>query len=184
MLVLARSLGCAPAAVVDPNLKSGEWLGLRAYSSDEFAIASAGCQQAILAIDLPEHRRRGYETYSQNGMKIVSLLGAEVGEGTEYGEALTLQRASFLSVDCTLGRGVRLNVGASVFHDCKIGDFVTIAPFAVVLGRVAIGADSYIGANATILPDVVVGRGCTIGAGAVVTKNVADGTIVKGNPAF
>jgi acetyltransferase-like isoleucine patch superfamily enzyme len=40
-----------------------------------------------------------------------------------------------------------------------------------------------IGANATLLPGVVVGENALVGAGSVVVRNVADGTVVAGNPA-
>ncbi len=40
-----------------------------------------------------------------------------------------------------------------------------------------------IGANTTILPGVTIGENSLIGAGSVVAKEVADGTVVAGNPA-
>ena len=49
--------------------------------------------------------------------------------------------------------------------------------------RVTIGHDVWIGHAAILLPGVSVGTGAVIGAGSVVTKNVADYTIVAGNPA-
>lgn len=42
---------------------------------------------------------------------------------------------------------------------------------------------AWIGFNTIILKGVTVGEGAIIGAGSVVTKNVADWTIVAGNPA-
>jgi acetyltransferase-like isoleucine patch superfamily enzyme len=41
----------------------------------------------------------------------------------------------------------------------------------------------WIGAGAIILPGVTVGRNAVVGAGAVVTRDVADFTLVAGNPA-
>jgi phosphonate metabolism protein (transferase hexapeptide repeat family) len=49
--------------------------------------------------------------------------------------------------------------------------------------RIVIGPDVWIGHGAVLLPGVSVGTGAVIGAGAMVTKNVADYTIVAGNPA-
>jgi len=40
-----------------------------------------------------------------------------------------------------------------------------------------------IGANSTLLPGVVIGERSLVGAGSVVTRDVADGTVVAGNPA-
>jgi phosphonate metabolism protein (transferase hexapeptide repeat family) len=49
--------------------------------------------------------------------------------------------------------------------------------------RVILGPDVWIGHAAIVMPGVSVGTGAVIGAGSVVTKNVADYTIVAGNPA-
>lgn len=43
--------------------------------------------------------------------------------------------------------------------------------------------NAWIGAGATILPGVTVGENAVVAAGAVVTKDVAENTIVGGNPA-
>ena len=49
--------------------------------------------------------------------------------------------------------------------------------------RVIIGPDVWIGHAAIVMPGVSIGTGAIIGSGSVVTKNVADYTIVAGNPA-
>jgi phosphonate metabolism protein (transferase hexapeptide repeat family) len=49
--------------------------------------------------------------------------------------------------------------------------------------RTFIGADVWIGHGAIVMPGVSVGTGAIIGSGAIVTKDVADYTIVAGNPA-
>jgi len=49
--------------------------------------------------------------------------------------------------------------------------------------RVIIGHDVWIGHGAIVLPGRSVGTGAVVAAGAVVTKDVADYTIVAGNPA-
>jgi phosphonate metabolism protein (transferase hexapeptide repeat family) len=48
--------------------------------------------------------------------------------------------------------------------------------------RVIIGPDVWIGHGAIIMPGVSIGTGAIVGSGSVVTKNVADYTIVAGNP--
>lgn len=48
---------------------------------------------------------------------------------------------------------------------------------------VRIGSDVFIGVNTIILPGIVIGSNVVVGAGSVVTKDVADGTVVAGNPA-
>ncbi|OGK21567.1 hypothetical protein A3C23_01650 [Candidatus Roizmanbacteria bacterium RIFCSPHIGHO2_02_FULL_37_13b] len=50
-------------------------------------------------------------------------------------------------------------------------------------GDVIIGNDVWIGYGATILSGITIGNGAVIGARSVVTHNVADYTMVAGNPA-
>ena len=49
--------------------------------------------------------------------------------------------------------------------------------------RITIKDKAWIGFNSIILKGVTIGEGAIIGAGSVVTKDVADWTIVAGNPA-
>jgi putative colanic acid biosynthesis acetyltransferase WcaF len=48
---------------------------------------------------------------------------------------------------------------------------------------ISIGKDAFVGARALVLPGVKIGNCAVIGAGSVVTKDVADNSIVAGNPA-
>ena len=48
---------------------------------------------------------------------------------------------------------------------------------------IRIGAYAFIGIRAVVMPGVTVGTGAIVGAGSVVTADVADGTVVAGNPA-
>jgi sugar O-acyltransferase (sialic acid O-acetyltransferase NeuD family) len=183
LAALATSLGHRIVAVVDPHCPLDCWNGLNCLTSDEEAIAHGGFDAAAFAIDDPKARRRVQDHDEDRGIKAQNLIATDVGANTVYGAGLVVQRLANLSVDCRLGRGVRINVGANVMHDATIGDFATIAPNALLLGRATVGEGSYIGAHATILPDCNVGAGCMVGAGAVVTRDVPDGKTVKGVPA-
>lgn len=50
-------------------------------------------------------------------------------------------------------------------------------------GDIEIGEDVWVGSNSVILSGVKIGRGAVIAAGSIVTKDVAQYTIVGGNPA-
>ena len=182
MLALARELGFLPTALADPRCEAHTWEDLPVFRADDEAI-STGFDAAILAIDDPSSRERAFERYRSAGIAFLSVTFTEPGAGTSHGESLLVQRLANLSVDCTLGHGVRLNTGANVMHNVTLGDFVTVAPNAVLLANVTVGALSYVGANATVLQGITIGRGSMIGAGAVVTRDVSDGVVVKGNPA-
>jgi maltose O-acetyltransferase len=110
---------------------------------------------------------------------------------------------------CDYGFNIRLGAGAFLNFNCvildvvavEIGDGTQIGPAVQIyaadhprdpaqrqsgleFGRpIRIGRNVWIGGGAIILPGIVVGDDAVIGAGSVVTKNIAAGTIVRGNPA-
>lgn len=82
-----------------------------------------------------------------------------------------------------IGNAVICNSSCIIEHECKIDDYVHIAPGAVLAGNVSVGTKTFVGANAVIRQGLKIGSNVVIGAGAVVTKDIADNTVVYGNPA-
>ena len=81
-----------------------------------------------------------------------------------------------------LGKSCIINTASHVDHECKLGNGVHVGPGASIAGCVEIDNYSFIGTGATILPFIKIGKNCIIGAGSVITKNIADNSIVYGNP--
>lgn len=139
----------------------------------------------VLGIGKPSARKFLFNLFSDSGLRFrtvvsnTSLIGKhdiKIDEGTVIMEGVSIESS------VKIGKGVLLNTGAKVFHDSIIGDFSELAPSCKILGKCKVGNEVFIGANATILPGVEIGNGAIIGAGAVVTKNVLEGTLIKGIP--
>lgn len=99
-----------------------------------------------------------------------------------------------------LGRNIIINKGATVFSAgiVEIEDDVLIGPDVkiisvnhdladrhnkIIFKKVTIKRNAWIAAGAIICPGVTIGENSVVAAGAVVTKDVADNTVVGGNPA-
>jgi acetyltransferase-like isoleucine patch superfamily enzyme len=138
----------------------------------------------------------------------VIYAGTTIGERFNAGHGAMIRENNVIGDDCSVGSnavlepGNRIGAGTRIHSQCflehvTLGERVFLGPGVVftddphpvcpryldcVLGA-TVEDDVSIGGNATILPGVKIGAGSLIGAGAVVTRNVANGTVVAGNPA-
>lgn len=129
----------------------------------------------------------------------VNLYGCTIGEGSQIGTFVEIQRGVTIGKNCKiqshsfLCEGITLEDGVFIGHGVMFTNDKN--PAAVNTdGSLKTGNDwecvstlvktrAAIGSNATILPGITIGEGATVGAGAVVTKNVPAGATVVGNPA-
>ncbi|MBV8573181.1 MAG: N-acetyltransferase [Acidobacteriaceae bacterium] len=129
----------------------------------------------------------------------VNLYGCEVGDYTNIGTFVEIQRNAKVGRNCRISTHTFICEGVTIEDDVFIGHGVTfvndtypraVSPegcvqsdkdWAIELTVVKRGAS--IGSGATILPNVTIGENAIVGAGSVVTRSVPDNVIVAGNPA-
>ena len=108
---------------------------------------------------------------------------------TDCGKNIYLGKNVFINSGCKFQDqgGVYIDDGALIGHNVVIATLnhnLSVEKRGNLIPHpVHIGKNAWIGSNATILPGVIIGDGAVVAAGAVVTKNVAENTVVGGNPA-
>ena len=127
--------------------------------------------------------------------ELIHRIFPTMGENSRVGTPLTAVRPHRVSIGKNVvvmpgglmmsAGGITIDDGAMIAanvqlisnnHDLYERQVITCKP-------VHIGKNAWIGAGATILPRVTVGDNAVVGAASVVTKDVAQATIVAGNPA-
>ncbi|MBE9465654.1 acetyltransferase [Dyadobacter subterraneus] len=106
-----------------------------------------------------------------------------IDKTVKLGEGTVVLHNAVIQADAIIGRHVIINTSVSVDHDCVISDFVHLAPGVILSGNVYVGENTLVGVGSIIAPGLTIGKNCFIAAGSVVTKDIPDGTMVRGNPA-
>lgn len=84
---------------------------------------------------------------------------------------------------CIIGDFSTLRAGVAVGHDVTLANHVYVGPNAVLCGKTSMLCGAHLGPGSVVLDKCTVGEFAVVGICSAVTKNVANHSVVMGNPA-
>lgn len=88
------------------------------------------------------------------------------------------------AIDSTIVHsGCRIDNQCFLSHNVEVGEDTFIVGETILFGSSSIGRGTMVSGNVTVRNGIHIGDKAIIGMGSVVVQSVANGTIVKGNPA-
>lgn len=139
-----------------------------------------GAERGFVSIGDNASRQKVASRY-RGRLIIVAHRSTVIAPDVPVGEGTVFLPGSIVMPGSRIGENVIINTAASVDHDCVIEDGVHIAPGSRLCGNVHVGRGSLLGAGTIVVPGVRIGRDVFVHAGQVVTRDVPDGTIVRGS---
>lgn len=82
-----------------------------------------------------------------------------------------------------IGKGSKIDNSSFISHNVRLGKNTFVVGETIMFGSSSTGDNVFLSGNASVRNGIHIGDGARVGMGAVVVKPVAEGAIVKGNPA-
>jgi sugar O-acyltransferase (sialic acid O-acetyltransferase NeuD family) len=138
----------------------------------------------LLAIGIPETRRRVAEALENRGAEFLTLIHptAIVAATASIGAGSILCPYAIVSDSAGVGRHVLLNYHASLGHDASAGDFAVLSPYATLGGNAHVEEDVFLGMHASVGPGKRVGARSKVSANSCALSNAPSDSIVFGVP--
>lgn len=186
-------------AIIYPNVRLGENCVV-----EDFVIIgtppkgyAAGELETVIGINAVIRSHTVIYAGNKIGNNFQTGNKANIREMNEIGDDVSIGTLSVVEHHVKIGNRVRIHTQAFIPEYTILEDESWIGPNVVItnakypkspnakneLKGAYVKKYAIIGANSTILPGVVIGERSLVGAGSVVTKDVANETVVAGNPA-
>jgi sugar O-acyltransferase (sialic acid O-acetyltransferase NeuD family) len=152
--------------------------------SDTKALEWLKAHNYFISVGDNRIRQRIYQALTGNLSLPINAIhpSAVISPLVKMGNGIMIAAACAINPLSELGNAVICNTSSSIDHECRLADFVHIGPGTILCGNVTVGERSFVGAGAVVRQGITIGKDVMIGAGTVVVKDVADNTVVIGNP--
>ncbi|MCA9120370.1 MAG: acetyltransferase [Planctomycetaceae bacterium] len=150
------------------------------YPADEHYFFAA-----IVYGKLNRTRTRLYLEMKQRGYRPASYISTKafIWRNVKLGEHCFIFENNVVQPFTTIGDNVILWSGNHIGHHCTIDSHCFISSHVVISGYCKVKSSSFFGVNATIANNLTIGRDVWLSPGACVTKDIPDGTLLKGSKA-
>jgi UDP-3-O-[3-hydroxymyristoyl] glucosamine N-acyltransferase len=181
-VVIGNDVKIYPNCFIGDNVTIGDntilFAGVKIYSE---SVIGANCTMhsgAIVGSDGFGFAPTEAGTFS----KIPQIGNVIMEDYVDVGACTTIDRATLGST--IIRKGVKLDNHIQIAHNVEIGEHTVIAAQTGVAGSTKIGNHCLIGGQVGIAGHLVIGNNVRVQAQSGIGKNIADGEIIQGSPAF
>src|SRR5262245_17114511 len=139
----------------------------------------------VLGVGLPALKTSIVERVAPLGLPWATVVhpAATVGPNCRIGEGSYVAAGAIVTVNCTVGRFVTINMHCQVAHDDVLEDLVTLHPDTHLGGNVRVEEGAELGAGSIVIPGVTIGARAVLGAGCTVVRSLPGDATYVGVPA-
>ncbi len=181
-VIIGNNVKIYPNCFIGDNVSIGDngifFAGVKIYSETEIGNNCNFHSGCVVGSDGFGFAPTEEGTFS----KIPQIGNVIIEDDVEIGANTTIDRAT---LGITLIRkGVKLDNHIQIAHNVEIGENTVIAAQTGIAGSTKIGSNCLIGGQVGIAGHLTIGNNVRVQAQSGIGKNIADGEIIQGSPAF